>query len=130
MPISDLDCLFITEASFDGKRLKDFADLYAQGILHKKTAAKMQDTLSKSFEICNMRTYAHSTTDITPAGWQFITAESYFKSIGLDYAVHSVRLSQVMFYATIGLEDNVPEIYEDEFDTLYQAIADFPRRQS
>ncbi len=125
VPVSDPDCLFITEASSDGKRLKSFTDLYAQGVMNKKAAAEMQDTLSKSFEICNVRTDVRSAADIPPADLQSMTVESYFKSIDPDYAAHPDRFSQVTFYAAVSLEGNMPETYEDEFDALYQAIADF-----
>ena len=125
VPVANPDCIFTAEADVGNSDALQFSDLYGQGILNQKAAALIDEKLASYFEEYHVTVDLKSESGIVLPDMDALTFDAYFRSVDPNYADHPERFRQISCYIAVNLDKALPATYEEEFDILFDTLADF-----
>lgn len=118
-PVNHPEYLFAAKITHGGTSEAYISDLYAQGILNKRTADMVKEKIGDFFPDYFVMVELPESTDIVLSDMEEITYESYFQSRAPEYPEKTNELPEATYYITVNTDSYISVPYDKEYDMLF-----------
>lgn len=121
-PVNHPEYLFAAKITHGGTSEAYISDLYAQGILNKRTTDKVKEKIGNFFPEYFVYVDLGEDSDIVLTDMEDITYETYFQSVKAEYPEKTDDIFPVRCYITVNSDSYVSLSYDEEYDMFFDMM--------